>query len=352
MLKLRKAILCVASSMFILSIPVYASAAGNNDESEASSVAVSTNPYITEYYIEKAANPPSGQLVDPAEEEKVIIATLTDYYNSDIKVAEILSNYDKDGSILEQATSIDKEDKRAILNKVVNVYPKVLEVANQEELEKFLKRYAVDVDVPEAIALLKDIQAQKPQSITPFAAYDGTTAGTWAYNNYNKYDTAFPAFNAGWGSDCTNFVSQALYHGGKVMSGDWYVTKKNSTYLSPASATQLNYSWTLSDPSPWISVSEFYDYWWDKSTVLTYSHDNYVANHTTIYNQSIYKGDVVVFSKGFAGIATMPTHLMIVSDYDTTNKDFKLAGHSNERQAYALLSAIADYSQIEFFEIN
>lgn len=63
------------------------------------------------------------------------------------------------------------------------------------------------------------------------------------------------------------------------------------------------------------------------------------------------KGDVVVFHKGIAGIATVPTHLMIISAYDSANKDFKLAGHTNNRQALPLLEARLNYSTIEILEI-
>jgi len=117
------------------------------------------------------------------------------------------------------------------------------------------------------------------------------------------------------------------------------------------SAYELNYSWDLADPSPWISVDAFNAYWRPKSTVHDYDHDNYVRNHKSIYNQPIYKGDVVVFHKGIAGFITWPTHIMIISGYDSANGDFLLAGHSNNRQAYPLLNAISDYSYIEFFEI-
>ncbi|WP_243653077.1 amidase domain-containing protein [Tumebacillus sp. BK434] len=183
------------------------------------------------------------------------------------------------------------------------------------------------------------------------AVYDGYTAGTWAYNNYNNYDPAFPAFIGTFGSDCTNFVSQAMWHGGKAMAGDWYIYKKNSTYQFPNSAPELNYSWTLSDPSPWISVKEFNAYWRPKSVIHAYNHSQYVTNHATAYRSSIFKGDVVVFHRGVADFIVLPSHVMIISGYDATNQDFLLAGHSNNRQALPLLSAISGYSYIEFFEI-
>jgi hypothetical protein len=143
-----------------------------------------------------------------------------------------------------------------------------------------------------------------------------------------------------------------MYAGGKSMQDTWYVYKKNSTYQSPKSATELNYSWTLSDPSPWISLDTFRSYWKPKSVYHDYSRTYYQNNHETIYNAPIYKGDVVIFHKGVANFITTPTHLMIISDYDSTNKDYKVAGHSNERQALPLLDAISvSYGNYDYFEI-
>ncbi len=46
----------------------------------------------------------------------------------------------------------------------------------------------------------------------------------------------------------------------------------------------------------------------------------------------------------------MPTHAMIISAYDTGKKDFKMAGHSVERQAKPLLEIMPAYTYVEFFE--
>lgn len=369
MRKMKKFIGSLLLGVMCFSLSGISMAAGSLEKTEQ-------NPYVQQYIKEKNSKPTkasSDALVDPEVEEKIIMATLQEYYNEDVKVANILNNYGQDPQLFAKTVSLEKDDKIAVMHKIKKVYSSVKDLNDQEVLRCYLHRYArstkdteskkfldeLDTNVQplttginEAEELLKHGKTKKDSSSVTATAtsYDGTKAGDWAYSNYNKYSTNFPAFTA-WGSDCTNFVSQAMYAGGKSMAGTWYCYKKNSTYLVPKSATELNYSWTLSDPSPWISVSTFNDYWRDKSVDHSYDHDYYVANHNTIYDYSIYKGDVVVFSKGVAGFITVPTHAMIISAYDNTNKDFKLAGHSTERQAYALLDAISNYSCIDIYEI-
>ncbi|MDT3427293.1 hypothetical protein J2Z22_002844 [Paenibacillus forsythiae] len=366
----KKPLFGVICSLLIFSAPAYASEKIPDSKK-------AENPYVTQYFFEKFAHPNKTDLVDPVVEDQIAIDALTSYYNADVKVAGILALYDKDANLLKKATSLNKEDKIQVMHIIKKVYPSVTDLENQQALKGFLKRYAQNINEKESVNFLKEINPKENQNISInevnkaeganireikskevseetfsiASSYNGTAAADWAYNHYNTYDSAFPAFNAGYGSDCTNFVSQALWHGGKTMADNWYSYKKNSTYLSPASAAELDYSWTLADPSPWISKDEFNDYWRPKSTVHGYSKDYYVSNHTSIYNLSIYKGDVLVFHNGTAGFVTWPTHVMIISGYDSTNKDFLLAGHSNNRQAYPLLTAISNYAYIEFFEI-
>lgn len=342
----KKALLSVVCSVLIFLVPAYA--ADKTLEAEAGD-----NPYIAQYFLEKQANPRKNDLVDSEVEDRIAIDALTSYFNADVKVAGILASYEKEANLLEKATSLKQQDKIHVMHKILKVYESIANPESKEELVGFLERYARNIQDVKSVTFLKEINTNDTtqNNFSMLLAYDGTAAGTWAYNNWNSYDSAFPAFNAGWGSDCTNFMSQALYHGGKAMAGDWYSYKKNSTYQSPTSATQLNYSWTLADPSPWISVEEFNDYWRPLSTVYGYSKASYIANHASIYNNPIYKGDVVVFHNGTAGFITWATHIMIISGYDTPNSDFLLAGHSNNRQAYPLLTAIDSYSYIEFLII-
>lgn len=330
---------------------------------------VNKNPYIEAYLNQKkgVVNQKSTSqvssddpLVDPAVEDQIIQDTLKIYYEEDLKVADFLVKYFNDSSLFEQTISLDKEEKVSIMHKIVEIYNSIDDNAKKSLLRDYLERYVVGtqdeetkkfLEVPEEDTEIKVDDGHN--NVMLLAAFDRYAAATWAYNNYNKYSTNFPRFTGSFGTDCTNFVSQALLAGGMTKSGSWTISKKNSTYWIINSASELNYSWSLTDPSPWISVKEFRSYWYPKATgKMGWSTDYYRSNHKAIYNGNTTKGDVIIFHKGVAGVATIPTHAMIISDYDVNNYDFKLAGHSNERQAYPLLTAISNYSYIDILRIQ
>ncbi|WP_078379144.1 amidase domain-containing protein [Sutcliffiella halmapala] len=328
---------------------------------------ITNNPYIKALYDERTSSKAlstssplslneSEPLVDPEVEENILIHTLEHYYQEDIKVADFLSDITTDEKVKDKVLSIDRSDKILVMYLIKDIYHTIQEDSNRELLYGYLNRYVLGPDeneevIQEFINEIAEVDTNAGE-FSVASTYNGTGAGNWAYNNYNKYSTNYPKFTGKFGTDCTNFVSQAMHvGGGKAKAGNWTISKKNSTYWVIDSAAQLNHSWSLTDPSPWISVQQFSNYWRPKSNVHRFSSEYYRANHKTIYNKNIYKGDVVVLYKGVAGLAVVPTHLMIVSAYDTTNKDFLLAGHSNERQAYPLLSARSGYSQIEILEI-
>ncbi|WP_158587593.1 amidase domain-containing protein [Neobacillus notoginsengisoli] len=329
---------------------------------------IKKNPYIQAYYTENAISETknstsyslfseSEELVDPVIEEKIILETLEYYYQEDIKVADLLYNITSDENIRDKVLSTERQDKIEIMNLIKDIYPTIEGDSEKELLYGYLDRYVIgpentEENIQEFIDQITERDNDGEFSIASTSTYNGTGAGNWAYNNYNKYSTNYPRFTGSFGTDCTNFVSQAMHvGGGKPKAGNWTISKKNSTYWVINSAAELNYSWKLTDPSPWISVKTFRSYWNPKSKVHSFSTDYYRANHKSIYSRNILKGDVVILHKGVAGFVTTPTHLMIISAYDSYNKDFLLAGHSRERQAYQLLNAISAYSYVEILEI-
>ena len=66
----------------------------------------------------------------------------------------------------------------------------------------------------------------------------------------------------------------------------------------------------------------------------------------------IQTGDIVVLCSGVSGVVTVGQHAMIITAYDTTNKDFKLAGHSSARNYYPLLTIFQEngYTGVEFYQ--
>ncbi|SDY83828.1 amidase domain-containing protein [Thermoactinomyces sp. DSM 45892] len=310
-----------------------------------------SNHYIEQYLKGKENGTVTfdRDIVDPEVEDMIIRETLSTYFQADLKVGSILTNHYTDIDIIENAVSTKKDPKLEIIQKIINVHP-VVSIQDQEILLGFLSRYAYSLENQQAISFLES--NVQDETVSPSAAYDGDSAGNWAYKNYNKYRTDYPRFTGKFGTDCTNFVSQAMHiGGGKPKSGNWSISRKNTRYWVINSVEQLNYSWKLTNPSPWIAVRTFENYWRPKSKTHSMSTDYYRKNHKTIYNRSISKGDVVILHKGVSGVVTVPSHVMIISEYDSNKHDFKLAGHSVERQAHPLLTAIGSYAHLQILEI-
>lgn len=318
----------------------------------------SENPYIQVYKnsLEQTVikqNP--DPLVDPEVENRTILSTLELYYELDKKVSDLLSTYYQDATTSEEIVSVHRKDKINAMNKIMKIYDSVEDEKTKELLLDYLDRYAIGPnDINEEVLSFLDKKTEKEKPVELSAAYNGEGAADWAYNNYDSYRRDYPRFTGEFGSDCTNFVSQAIHiGGGKPKAGNWYVYRKNLKYWEINSAYELDYSWDLSDPSPWISVREFVKYWRTKSGVVFYLTEYYKKNHKKIYTTTdIDRGDVIIFYKGIANVFTVPTHAMINSKKDSKNYDFKLAGHSNERQAYPLLKAIESYAEIEVLKIK
>ncbi len=112
----------------------------------------------------------------------------------------------------------------------------------------------------------------------------------YANNVWDSHCPAYPWFN---GADCANFVSQCLLAGGIHFQGDWEIHKNNDKYMCPEYTWQINYSWELSSPSPWISAREFNNFWSARCTTDTFT-GAYVASNTAEIRALGYDiGDVV-----------------------------------------------------------
>lgn len=117
------------------------------------------------------------------------------------------------------------------MHKIIEIYSKITDENEKTLLVDYLERYELGVDAPDEKTqdFLSNLISKDEilPEIGPFSAYNGEAAGNWAYNNYNSYSSNYPKFTGSFGTDCTNFVSQALHvGGGKPKSGNWTITKK------------------------------------------------------------------------------------------------------------------------------
>lgn len=285
-----------------------------------------------------------------------------DYYRDcDEKTGIILEKYDTlingnnnvDYVYLATSLSMDKADRIAAMTFIIQIYHEV-EDNERVYLKSYIKSYAPYTEDKELHSFCEELTTVAPMNR---ATYSSSAAVNYAMEYYNGTNSDYPNLR-GLGGDCANFVSQCLLAGGKSMTGDWYIYRKNSVYPAPTTVEELDYSWRLADPSPWISAKEFNNFWSDYATTYEYSVTDYETNHATVYSKSIYAGDVVQLLKPYLwwyeGYHTM---LIVQKNYST--KDFVYAAHSGNTKDSTILGNICgatngkyDDYHLKFFHIS
>lgn len=170
-------------------------------------------------------------------------------------------------------------------------------------------------------------------------------------NAFNAVPT-YPNLKS-WDADCANFASQILLAGGIHFEDSWYVYKKNNNYISPErnNISQLNESWSLASPSPWISAPQFNTFWSGKVRTETYLGSYITQNPTRIYNLNFYRGDAVqLLNKDFWGRPSDAYHTMVITGYGKYNNQnsYTLTYHTVDRLDKSLLQ-IAEENPDDYF---
>jgi len=258
------------------------------------------------------------------------------------------------GEYLELALSTNGNDREKFVNHVINIYGK-LTFEQQQEITKYLIGYVdavQDENLSSFVKISSFINDKTQKNTSSLAvAYDWEKARNYAikyaYNyNYAEYPDLSNFGNAP--SDCANFVSQCLYTGGKSKSGDWYIYKLNNNNPVPSTVAELDASWNLADPSPWISAKEFGGYW-SINAVNTKTYD--VTDYLALSNRVITGygiGDVIqTLRKSIFNY--YPEHTMILTSI--SGSDFKYSAHSNDKADANLTTALGSYTtyRIKFY---
>jgi hypothetical protein len=171
------------------------------------------------------------------------------------------------------------------------------------------------------------------------ATYSGTSAASyaqkWAKSRNSLYNSHL--------KDCTNFVSQAVYAGGKserkpssISTG---ITSTTSYWYSDRyQEWRTNYYvYRWKESSSWIGVADFYSYW-SKYLSTTTS-----TSKSTIRSNAIV-GDVIQFKNSEGRWY----HSMIVTK--KTSTDIYLSGHTNDSldKPFSNISGNSSYRVIKF----
>ncbi|GHV08285.1 hypothetical protein FACS1894217_10480 [Clostridia bacterium] len=172
---------------------------------------------------------------------------------------------------------------------------------------------------------------------------------TYATNNWDRRVPAYPD-TSDMGGDCTDFASQCLLASGIHFFDDWKVDRKNNTYPKPTNTTQLNNSWTLTSPSPWISANTFRHFWINRTTFETYTGSYILAHKSEIYNRPFYVGDIIQIMYDSNGVPGNAWHTMYITSYGTYNGNmsFQLTYHTVDTLNKNLLQICAAYPSDHF----
>lgn len=123
---------------------------------------------------------------------------------------------------------------------------------------------------------------------------------------------------------------------------------KNS---SPLNVNQLDASWRLADPSPWISAKQFNLFWSKKYQTETVTGKFITEHPDIIFNAPAYKGDIIqIAGKNFWGGVGAAKHTMIITNYGFDNgpNTFELSYHSSNKKNKSLLE-IAKENPDDYF---
>lgn len=240
------------------------------------------------------------------------------------------------------ATSTEESDRNQFVEKVINIYDQ-LSIDQKDALGSYLLGYAAGTNSKNVLDFLAS--QKSATKVTSLAGYNTTAAINYAYAYYSTYNlTDYPDVGA-LGGDCANFVSQCLYAGGKPMDSNWYIRKKNSTYPRPANATQLDYSWDVANPSPWISAREFSPYWsWNGADTTDLIRVGDYLNWSSKIIAGYGNGDAVQIMKRNI-IAYYGYHTMLITG---TRADYYYTAHTSSRKDYNLTTALGSYNSDEY----
>lgn len=175
----------------------------------------------------------------------------------------------------------------------------------------------------------------------------------YAFDNYNNTVQAYPRLENSFGGDCTNFVSQCMLASGIHFRDNWQILRKNGNYTNITTTSQLNNSWSLSDPSPWISAVEFQNYWVSHVSNGAYkaTGQEILDNPNIAWNTPVTQGCVVQLAKKtLTGGVGEAHHSMYISGYinDGTYNTYGLTYHSTDTLFTSLLDVCRRYPN-EYF---
>lgn len=165
---------------------------------------------------------------------------------------------------------------------------------------------------------INEYKSLNPIQIQPLAGYNRTAAAEYAVKWHDGRNSLYNKHPL----DCTNFVSQAVFAGGKAMKKPSAmpggITKDTTNWYSERySLPHYNYGWR--ETSSWVNVEDFKTYWSKTQPVVTSSSISTIINSANV-------GDVIQLQ---ATSGSRFYHSLIV--HKKADGTLYLAAHTNDR---------------------
>ncbi|CAG7589161.1 hypothetical protein PEPTYR26121_00962 [Peptoniphilus tyrrelliae] len=262
------------------------------------------------------------------------------------EVGEIINKYNNNKiDFREKATSLNYNDREEVIAEILKIYDLSstdeklkLDIYVRGALETLITENPTrqTMNLEKAFNSIYENQYNEKDNLSLRASnqdhFDYLDAIWYAHNYYENYNSNYPDLSGPIGGDCANFVSQILHYGGYRTDNKWYIKRKNYKYNNPKDITELNYSWDLADPSPWISAKYFNNYWSNIVKTETIDDDDFV-NKNMFNKLNFFKGDTVqLLRKKY--FSYYGYHTMYITDYTNNsknNRDFAMTYHTRNR---------------------
>lgn len=269
-------------------------------------------------------------------------------------VSDIIFKITQDKGMKSKASNVAKDGRVEVMRYIISYIEagneKNLSTAEMARLVSYVRSYGSYSD---DATILEYLGKENASTRTLLDTYYPSAAVNYAHTYYNTHNMpTYPGFED---ADCANFVSQALKAGEMSTDGQWFIIRKNTTYTwftYPLNVTQLNYSWILADPSPWISAKEFNNYCSNRRFGYTYAATGaYVYSHQSeVFGLPYYTGDVVqILAKVSWWYDAF--HTMMITGYG--NSDYLLSYHTGPNYNNPLHTIASGYNsdsyQFKFF---
>lgn len=179
----------------------------------------------------------------------------------------------------------------------------------------------------------------------------------YAKANYNTRLDAYPDLRSYYDNsdrNSTNFVSQCLLAGGQLhQTNDWLMKRKNTTYHSISTTSQLSNSWNTSDE--WIDAQVFKNEFYNADTEIYFlTGQQIIDNPGYIWNTDIIQGDVVqmaeynTFGLGPSIMSYYITGYTTKMINGTNYSTYSVSYQSPSKLNYNLLELAQEYPQQYF----